>query len=112
MPQKVSFLLGSGISIPAGMPWVKQITEKVLFGSRRHAHNAGGSYDFGQPPYAHAGFPDEYIPRVVTFLKRLSVEIRTVLHFFFFLNHPERVVNYEDLFYVAAQIHDSEVRRI
>ena len=80
MPQKVSFLFGSGISIPAGMPCVKQITEKVLSGSGV-AHYTGGTYYFGPPLYAHAGIPDEYVPRVVKYLKRISVEIETVLQF-------------------------------
>jgi hypothetical protein len=105
MPQKLSFLFGSGISIPAGMPCVNQITEKVRSGTGVMRHN-NGHYDFGQPLYAHAGFPDEYVPTVVEFLKRLSVEIERYYSF-----DPERAVNvnYEDLYYVAAQIDDSEL---
>ncbi len=80
MPQKVSFLFGSGISIPAGMPCVKQITEKVRSGTgvRRYT---GGTYIFGEPPNADAGIPDEYVPRVVAFLKRLSVEVEQYYSF-------------------------------
>jgi len=63
-----------------------------------------GNYYFGSPLYAHAGFPDEYIPRVVAFLKRLSVEIEQYYSF-----DRDRAITYEDLFYVAAQIHDSEM---
>jgi len=74
MSQKVSFLLGSGVSIPAKMPSVKEITERVLSGAGVRRHTAG-NYDFGQPLYAHTGFPDEYVLRVVAFLKRPSVEI-------------------------------------
>lgn len=103
MTQIVSFLFGSGVSVPARMPSVSQITEKVLSGNGVMRH-PDGNYYFGQPLYAHAGFPDEYIPRIVTFLKRLSVEIKQ-----YYISYPERVVNYEDLFYVAAQIHDSEL---
>ncbi len=33
MAQRVSFLFGSGVSTPAGMPSVSQITEKVLSGN-------------------------------------------------------------------------------
>jgi hypothetical protein len=103
MSQKLSFLLGSGASLPAKMPGVKQITEKVLLGAGVRHHTIG-NYDFGPPLYAHAGFPDEYVPRVVAFLKRLSVEIEQ-----YYSPDNDRAVNYEDLFYVAAQIHDSEV---
>ncbi len=103
MSQKVSFLLGSGVSIPAKMPSVSYITDKVLSGPgvMRHTNE---NYYFGPSLYAHVGFPDEYIYRVVTFLQRLSIEIKE-----YYTSSPERVVNYEDLFYVAAQIHDSEV---
>jgi hypothetical protein len=102
MPQKVSFLLGSGTSIPGGMPSVNQITAKVCSGDGVMRHN-NGVYDFGQPLYAHAGIPDEYVRRVVAYLKRLYVEIEQYYSF-----DPERVVNYEDLYYVAAQIYDRE----
>ena len=104
MIRRVTFLFGSGVSMPAGMPSVSQITEKVLSGIGVMRHT-DGNYYFGQPLYVHAGFPDEYIPRIVKFLKRLSVEIEQ-----YYISDPERVVNYEDLFYVAAQIHDSELR--
>lgn len=103
MTKRVSFLFGSGVSMPARMPSVSQITEKVLSGTGVMRHS-DGNYYFGQPLYANAGFPDEYIPRIVTFLERLSVEIKR-----YYISNPERVVNYEDLFYVAAQIHDSEM---
>ena len=108
MPQKVSFLFGSGISIPAGMPCVKQITEKVLSGTDIRRNN-DSRYDFGPPLYAHAGIPDEdvprdeYVPRVVAYLKRLSVETKEYYSF-----DSEYIVNYEDLYYVAAQIYDRE----
>ena len=103
MSQKLSFLLGSGVSRPAKMPSVIQITEKVLSGNGIMRHT-DGNYYFGSPLYAHAGFPDEYIPRVVAFLKRLSVEIEQYYSF-----DRDRAITYEDLFYVAAQIHDSEM---
>lgn len=103
MSQNLSFLFGSGVSIPAKMPCVKQITERVLSGTGVRRHTAG-NFEFGQPLYVHAGLPDEYVPRVVTFLRRLSVEIEQ-----YYSSDHDRWVNYEDLYYVAAQIHDSEV---
>jgi SIR2-like domain len=105
MPQKVSFLFGSGISIPAGMPCVNQITDKVLSGIDVSRHS-DGTYYFGPPLYAHAGVPDEWVPRIVTYLKRLSVEIERYYSF-----DPERAdnINYEDLYYVAVQIYDSQL---
>ena len=103
MSRRMSFLVGSGASIPAKMPSVKQITERVLSGASVRRHTAG-NYDFGQPLYAHTGISDEYVPRVVIFLKRLSVEIER-----YYSSDHDRAVNYEDLFYVASQIHDSEM---
>ena len=110
MPQKVSFLFGSGISIPAGMPCVKQITEKVLSGIDV-AHYTGGTYYFGPPPYAHAGIPDEYVPRVVKYLNRISIEIGQYYSSKRLGNYSERKINYEDLYYVTSQIGDSETGR-
>ena len=37
MPERVSFLLGSGVSIPAGMPSVKDITKESSQGWRSTA---------------------------------------------------------------------------
>lgn len=103
MTKRVSFLFGSGVSLPAKMPSVKLITKKVLSGEGVRHHSVG-NYDFGHPLYAHAGFADEYVPRVAAFLKRLAVEIEE-----YYSSDHERIVNYEDLFYVASQIHDSEL---
>jgi hypothetical protein len=103
MLERISFLFGSGVSILAGMPSVKEITERVLSGVGIMRHT-DGNYYFGKPLYAHAGFHDEYIPRVLAFLKRLLVEIESYYDF-----DLGRKINYEDLYYLAAQIHDSEV---
>ena len=102
-PIKIAFLLGSGVSIPAEMPSTRDITERILSGKGVMRHT-DENYYLGQPLYAHTGFPDEYIPRVLEFLKRLKLEIDQ------YYNHePERYTNYEDLYYVASQIHDSEL---
>jgi hypothetical protein len=103
MPERVSFLFGSGISIPAGMPCVNQITEKVLSGNDVMRHT-DGIYYVGAPMY-NPNFPDEYVPRVRAFIKRLDVEMRQYYG-------SERAANYEDLYYVAFQICHSELRSI
>lgn len=99
MSDRVSFLFGSGISIPAGMPSVNQITEKVLSGNGVWRHN-NGNYCFGAPTY-NPKFPDEYVPRMSAFIKRLDVEIRQYYG-------SGRAVTYEDLYYAAFQIYHSE----
>jgi len=101
-PRTVAFLLGSGVSIPAGMPSTKKITERILSGEGVMRHT-DGNYYLGKPLYAHVGIPDEYIPRVVTFLKRLKVEIDL-----YYLNEMGRSTNYEDLYYASSQVCDSE----
>ncbi len=69
---KIVFLLGSGISIPAGLPSVTCITEKVLSGEGIVSDN-GEDYEFGEPYYQND--PLEYVWRVVPFLERLKDEI-------------------------------------
>lgn len=63
-----------------------------------------GNYYFGKPLYAHAGIPDEYVPRVTVFLNRLKIEIDL-----YYLYQNSRLTDYEDLYYVAAQVRDCEV---
>ena len=75
----IAFLLGSGISILAGMPTTQEITERVL--------------------------SDKVSPRILDFLKILEREIDL-----YYNNQLERCTNYEDLYYVAIQIFDSELK--
>jgi hypothetical protein len=100
---RIAFLLGSGISIPAGLPSTSEITKRVLSGERVMRHS-DGNYYFGDPLYAHVGLSDEYVPRVLMFLARLKPEIDM-----YYFDHVWRSTNYEDLYYVASQIHDSEL---
>ncbi len=46
---------------------------------------------------------DDYTPKIVKFLKILNSEIDD-----YYTDFPDRITNYEDLCYVASQIHDSE----
>jgi hypothetical protein len=100
---KIAFLLGSGASIPAGMPSTKNITKRVLSGEGAK-RNMNGTYSLTDPFYAHESTPDEDVQRVLNFLHRLKVEVDQ-----YYKHQPERPTNYEDLYYVAGQIHDSEV---
>ncbi|MGB8657720.1 MAG: SIR2 family protein [Candidatus Zixiibacteriota bacterium] len=101
---RLAFLLGSGISIPAGMPSTRDITKQVLSGEGIRRNN-DETYCFGAPLYAYVGIPDEYVPRIVIFLNRLKIEIDL-----YYLYQIGRFLNYEDLYYVVGQIHDSELR--
>jgi hypothetical protein len=99
---KIAFLLGSGISFPAQMPSIKDITEQILSG-QNIMRDAKGNYSFGLSLYAHVGIPDEYVPKIVGFLKQIKTEIDN-----YYESEPEKFKNYEDLYYVASQICDSE----
>jgi hypothetical protein len=93
---KLTFLLGSGISIPAGLPSVRQITDAVMAGDgiiERSALSTG---------YA----PDERRERengrrIIIFLNWLKAQAACR-----YAEMPNRRVNYEDLAYLADQIAD------
>jgi len=97
MLKSVSFLLGSGASIPAGMPSVNELTERVCTGVGVQRHT-DGKYYIGKPVLVG------YVERVVKFLHRLCAEIKDYYTF-----DSERMINYEDLYYAALQIYDSEM---
>lgn len=101
---RIAFLLGSGISIPAGMPSTRAITQVILSGEGI-MHHTDGNYYFDKPLYAHEGIPDEYVLRVVIFLNRLKIEIDL-----YYLYETGHFTNYEDLYCVASQIQDSELK--
>ena len=102
MPKRVSFLLGSGISIPAEMPSLTTITERVLSGSGVVRHTDGRYYLGGPDRDIMTG----YVERCVEFLKILCSEIEK-----YYKSRPyhKSPPNYEDLYYVAFQIYESEV---
>jgi len=106
LSSKLVFLFGSGVSIPAGMPSTKDITDQVLSANNIMRHT-DGNYYFGQPLYAHVGIPDEYVPRVKNFIEILMPEIGRYYNY-----NPERKTNYEDIYYVVSQIHDSELEEL
>lgn len=99
---RIVFLFGSGISIRAGMPNTQEITDRVLSGRDIYCSTTE-NYVFGNPPYLPAA-PDENVPRIVTFLSELKLEIE---RFFLKQGEPTRQANYEDLYYLASQIYDS-----
>ncbi len=99
--KNLSFLLGAGASIPAGMPSTAKITERVLSGE---GINRGSAMTYHEMPPMYGGvFPDEYKPRVlslITLVKR---------HTDNFYKIEERESNYEDIYSVIQQAYDSEM---
>lgn len=99
MTLRIAFLLGSGISIPVGLPSTKDLTEKIMDGEGIK-RETDGTYDLVQ---AHNGSKKEYIEKVTKFLKRIKVEVDS-----YYKTKHEREINYEDLYYIASQICDNE----
>lgn len=100
--ERIAILFGAGISIPAGMPSTQSITEKVLSGENI-MHHTGGNYYFRKPQYHHMGLPDEYVPGILYFMKRLKIEIDL-----YYSKYPfKHNTNYEDIYFLATQIYDT-----
>ncbi|MGJ3243267.1 MAG: SIR2 family protein [Opitutales bacterium] len=100
---RLCFLLGSGISRPAKLPSVDEITEQVLAPNEFFRCSDGvfrrASVVQQSPEIIQMQMPDlEKIKRLLCWLKG-HAEIR-------YAADPQRSVNYEDLAYLAAQIHD------
>ena len=87
-------LLGSGVSIPSGLPDVKSITKNIL-SDEYHMHTDSTFYKGKGEPYS-GGF--EKAVRVQKFLKELKREIDA--------NIDLSESNYEDLYYVCNQIYE------
>lgn len=97
------FLLGSGISQPAKLASVDEITEQVLLPTEFFRCSDGvyrrASAVPQSPELVRMGMPDlERIKQLLCWLKG-HAEIR-------YAADTHRMVNYEDLAYLAAQIHD------
>ncbi len=98
----MAFLLGSGISIPARMPGMAEITDRILSG-KNVMHHSNQTFHFREPLFSHLRWQNEHVPRVTDFLKILKHEIDA-----YYSKYPERIANYEDLYYVAYQIYGCE----
>lgn len=86
---KVTFLLGSGISIPAELPSVGKLTNAILSGNGR------------QYRPLHEDEDHEQARRIHVFLDWLKAQAARR-----YAEIPGRRVNYEDLAYLAGQISD------
>ena len=102
--RRITFLLGAGSSIPAGMPSTETLTEIVLLGADmktaksvfRHTHS---TYYLGYPNVPG----EDCVPQVHGLLQILKGEVDRYYK-------TRHAANYENLYYLASQIHDSELR--
>lgn len=81
------------------MPSTMEITARILSGQGIIRHSTT-VYEFGQPMY---DLKDEYVLKILKFLQILKCEVDK-----YYIEELERSTNYEDLYFLASQIHDSE----
>ena len=94
---RVTILLGSGSSLPAGLPSTDELTRKVRTGDGIMRHT-DGVYRFSQDPA-----PSEWNARVLLLTNALFSEIAA-----YYSDRPTHPVNYENCCYVTTQLHDAE----
>jgi hypothetical protein len=98
-------LFGSGISVPAGMPKLDEITERVLAAKGIYYRNEtffSKLRPSKDPAKKLEKEQQEDVQRIVTFLHRLKGEI----DYYYEKQNFRREANYEDLCYVSGQIPD------
>lgn len=104
----VAFLLGSGVSIPAGAPGTVDITQMVLDSKRRITRNS-------VEIYKHASeddlIPNHVVDRIVQLRAVLKWLEHRINQYYDGRSDPaagsSRSCNYEDLFFLSAGIRDT-----
>ena len=92
---KTTILLGAGSSIPAGFPSTKDLTDRVLSCKDIYKHTDGLYYNI-------AGQPSSQTTQLVKdVVQKLSKEAEC-----YYSDTKRQTTNYEDIFYLAAQVHD------
>ena len=102
--KRLAFLFGAGISIPAGYPSTNEISSRVLSGDQIIRHTDGTYYLESEDPDGMRSF-DVPVRRVILLLNKLNLEIEN-----YFLYDIDHYTNYEDIYYVVSQLHDSILR--
>lgn len=96
---RLVFLLGAGISVPAGLPSTVDLTGRVVSGESVYHHTDGTYY----LDHDGRGTSDGYVARVLAYLAQLWSEVKR-----YYSDRPGRSANYEDLYYAASQLDGSE----
>ncbi len=95
----ICFLAGAGVSIPAGFPGTEEIT-KFIFDCEECYRHTGGTYVFSSCP----SLPEVHT-EPVSIIKRFLYFLKEEISQYY---DGKKVVNYEDLFYMASQIADAQ----
>lgn len=98
---RVAFLIGSGISRPAGLPGIDEITQLVLCGDRYVRHTQGTYHRLSPDCFTTKdpilGRPE--VELICHLLKNIKEDIDRYWK-------DQRIVDYEDLYYAVRQVHD------
>jgi len=101
---KLSFLFGSGISIPAGMPTMNEITESLLLGKdikdgiEFYKHTDSHYY---KKPYN--SFDPVNDVNMVSNISKFLARIKPEIDYFLGIRDIGRCANYEDMYFVVSQ---------
>lgn len=98
---KICFLFGSGISIPAHFPSTHEITERILSGQNIFRYT-DENYYLSESEVSFISRAENNIPLILLLFKNLKSYIDS-----YYIDYPSRITSYEDLFYLAVQIHDN-----
>lgn len=103
--RNITYLLGSGISIPSKFPSVMEITNRILSGDNIIRHT-DGTYYISPPDPAGSYIPyDIATIRNAKLVNRILIELNLYYLYDFF-----HTSNYEEIFYVLNQIHEDNYR--
>lgn len=97
---KVGFLLGAGVSLSCGAPSTKALTDFILSSTSGVQRHSDCTY------YVGADLP-YYLPLLQSIRKLLEFLNAQADGFFRETQRRSRKVNYEDLYYLAAQLADA-----
>lgn len=98
---EIMFLLGSGVSIPAGMPSTQNISSTLLSGEKIWRHT-DSNYYLGVEPSIQ---PDNsYLRRVVEGTQIINSELLK-----FYKSIPDINPNYEDIYFIADSLYAGEM---
>jgi len=90
---KIAFLFGSGISIPAKIPSTLEISE-ILLNSKSIVRGSAENFFFDNPKRFEWSLYKDIPQRVQNFLNVLKIEIEQ------YYNNISRTINYEDIYYL------------
>jgi len=96
---RVGFLLGSGVSLPAGMPCTRQITQEILERTGSYTHHTDGSFiKQDSVEGIELGPKMDKVASILKFINGLCD------NYFVSEELSKRAINYEDVFYAASQL--------